>query len=84
MTSQNHKAMSDDPNVHYYYRYCPIGPPGVKDIIAGGTCAWIGDVDESTVLKFPLSPDPEWEHKSRFETERKLYEVVGPHPRIIG
>ena len=59
---------------HYY-------PPGVKRVIASGTSAFIGEVDESTVLKYPLDPGGD---VSRLEVERQLLEIVGPHPRIIG
>ncbi|KFY35567.1 hypothetical protein V494_05801 [Pseudogymnoascus sp. VKM F-4513 (FW-928)] len=56
------------------------GPPGVKRVIATGTSAFIGEVDDYTVLKYPLSPGGDM---SQLEAERKLLEVVGPHPRII-
>lgn len=45
--------MSDDfVEVHEYHQYCP---PGVQRVIAWGSSAWVGEVDESTVLKYPLT-----------------------------
>ena len=69
--------------IRYYYRYYP---PGVKEILASGTCAWIGEVDESTVLKYPKDPrgGDDREMWLRLEAERKMLEVLSPHPRIIG
>lgn len=45
--------MSDDADVKIYRHYCP---PGVKRVIASGSSAFIGEVDESTVLNYPLEP----------------------------
>lgn len=71
--------MSDDePTVTIYRHYCP---PGVKDVIASGSSAFIGEVDDSTVLKYTLAPGGDME---RLEVERRLLEIIGPHPRIIG
>lgn len=67
-------AMSVHADVAVYRHYCP---PGVKRVIATGTSAFIGVVDESTVLKYPLSP----RDVSRLEVARKLLKIVGPHPR---
>jgi serine/threonine protein kinase len=58
---------------HYY-------PPGVKEIIGAGTFSFIGAVDESTVLKYPLVSGDDM---GQLEIERKLLEHVCPHPRII-
>lgn len=41
---------------------------------------WIGEVDESTILKYPLKPGGDM---TRLEVERKLLEIVCPHERII-
>ncbi len=41
----------------------------------------IGGVDDSTVFKYPFAPGGDM---TRFATERKILEVIGPHPRIIG
>jgi serine/threonine protein kinase len=68
--------MSDDAVVIYRH-YCP---QGVKRVMASGSSAFIGEVDEATVLKYPLAPNGDM---SRLDTERKLLEIVGPHPRII-
>lgn len=61
-----------------YQRYCPSG---VKRILATGTNAFIGEVDDSTVLKYPLIPGRDID---RLEVERKLLEIVNPHERITG
>ncbi|OJI85081.1 hypothetical protein ASPTUDRAFT_28781 [Aspergillus tubingensis CBS 134.48] len=68
----------DKPEVKEYQEYCP---PGVKRVIASGGSAWIGEVDETTVLKYPLAPDDT--DISRLDTERRLLEIVGPHEHII-
>ena len=70
--------MSDDTDIAVYRHYYP---PGVKRVIASGSSAFIGEVDESTVIKYPLTPSGDM---SRLEVERKLLEIVGPHHRIIG
>ncbi|RJE17565.1 Protein tyrosine kinase [Aspergillus sclerotialis] len=58
-------------------RYCP---PGVKRILATGTNTYIGEVDDSTVLKYPLIPGRDID---RLEVERQLLELANPHERII-
>ena len=69
--------MSDKPVTYSQYY-----PPGVKRVLASGTSSWIGEVDETTVLKYPL--DLEGKDRIRLEIERKILEAIGPHPRIIG
>lgn len=71
-------AKYPDADVVVYHRY---HPPGVTRVIAPGSSAWIGEVDDSTVFKYPLAPGGDM---TRLDTERKLLEVIGPHPRIIG
>ncbi|CAK44077.1 hypothetical protein CBS115989_3760 [Aspergillus niger] len=66
------------PGVKEYREYCP---PGVKPVIASGGSAWIGEVDETTVLKYPIAPDNT--DVSWLEMERKLLEIVGHHEHII-
>lgn len=68
----------DKPEVKEYQEYCP---PGVKRVIASGGSAWIGEVDETTVLKYSLAPEDT--DTSRLETERRLLEIVGHHEHII-
>lgn len=68
--------MSDQEVVEYRY-YCPSG---VQRILAAGTSAFIGEVDNSTVLKYPLEPGGD---RSRLEHEHKILELVGQHPRIV-
>lgn len=70
--------MSDDAEEIIYRHYCP---QGVKRVIASGSSAFVGEVDDSTVLKYPLTPGGDM---SRLEIERKLLEIIGPYPRIIG
>ncbi|KFY76423.1 hypothetical protein V498_09581 [Pseudogymnoascus sp. VKM F-4517 (FW-2822)] len=62
-------TMSLDAEVVVYHRYCPTG---VKRVIATGTSAFIGELDESTVLKYPLSPTGD---VSRLDIERKLLQI---------
>ncbi|KAK3898581.1 kinase-like protein [Staphylotrichum tortipilum] len=59
--------------VHHYYEYCP---PGVERVLASGASARIGEVDDSTVFKYPKDPDKEAE---RFAAERKILEALPPH-----
>jgi hypothetical protein len=70
--------MSDNADVAVYRHYYP---PGVKRVIASGSSAFIGEVDESTVVKYPLASGGDM---SRLEVQRKLLEIVGPHHRVIG
>jgi serine/threonine protein kinase len=67
-----------DPTVIIYQQYCPLG---VKRVLASGSSAFIGEIDDSTVLKYPLAPGGEM---NRLEVERKLLEIIGRHERIIG
>ncbi|KAF6824707.1 hypothetical protein CMUS01_10119 [Colletotrichum musicola] len=72
--------MAEEQEVIVIERYCP---PGVKNIIAAGGSAFIGEVDDCTVLKYALRAGDELT-LSQLDTERKLLEIVGPHKRIIG
>ncbi|KAK6225183.1 hypothetical protein QIS74_01230 [Colletotrichum tabaci] len=67
----------DDEDVIVYRHYCP---PEVKRVLASGGSAFIGEVNDSTVLKYPLSPNGDM---SRLEVEKQLLEAVGHHDRII-
>lgn len=71
-------SSNSDVVVHIYNQYYP---PDVKRVIASGGSAWIGEVDDSTVLKYPLAPGLDLE---RLKAEQRLLELIGPHPRIIG
>ncbi|RDA89058.1 hypothetical protein CP532_2269 [Ophiocordyceps camponoti-leonardi (nom. inval.)] len=53
-------------------------PQHVKRIIAHGRCS-VGEVDETTVLKFPLTP----EDMKRIRIEAKILSALGQHPRIV-
>ena len=59
--------------VQYYSPPGVIAPCGV-----GGSC-YIGRLADNTVLKYPLTKD-EW---PVVRAEGKMYEVLGPHPRIL-
>jgi len=74
--------MSEDEemDVLVYHQYYPSG---VKQVLASGTSAFIGEVDESTIFKYPLIAEGEKLDMSRIETEKRLLEIVGPHERII-
>jgi hypothetical protein len=50
-------------------------------VLASGSSAFLGEVDESTVLKYPHAPNQDI---NRFKVERKLLKLVDPHPRIYG
>ncbi|KAL2127179.1 hypothetical protein VTI74DRAFT_11199 [Chaetomium olivicolor] len=45
-----------------------------------GGSAFIGEVDDSTVFKYPLAPGRDM---TRLEVERKLLEIILPHESII-
>ena len=64
------------PIITTYQHYCP---PGVKRVLALGTSAFIREVDESTVFKYPLTPRGDM---ACLEVERKLLEIIGPHEQI--
>jgi len=66
-----------DYEVIEYHQYCP---PGVRRVLASGTSAFIGEIDDTTVLKYPLAPGGD---TSRLEHEYKILDIVGRHPRII-
>lgn len=62
--------------VEYHY-YCPAG---VQQVLATGTSAFIGVVDDLTVLKYPLELGGDM---SRLDIEHQILLIVGQHPRII-
>ncbi|KAJ8131691.1 hypothetical protein O1611_g1936 [Lasiodiplodia mahajangana] len=68
----------DNATFTYYYQYYP---DDVKSVLNSGTSTWVGVVDESTVMKYPLAKDGE---TTRLDAEKKLLEIIGPHERIIG
>lgn len=69
---------NDEIEIIVYHQYCP---PDVQRVLASGTSAFIGEVDESTVLKYPLTPGGDM---SRLQLEYEILCKVGQHPRIIG
>lgn len=60
-----------------YHHYLP---PGVRRILASGSSAFIGLVNNSTVLKYTheLGGD-----RTRLEIEHQILTTVGKHPGII-
>ncbi|KAF1914400.1 kinase-like domain-containing protein [Ampelomyces quisqualis] len=60
-----------------YHHYCP---KGVRRVLASGSSAFIGEVDHSTILKYPLEPGGDL---SRLKHEYNILSLVGEHPRII-
>ncbi|KAK4125428.1 hypothetical protein N657DRAFT_568989, partial [Parathielavia appendiculata] len=56
-------------------------PLRVKRVIESGTSACIGEVDNSTVLKYPLTAGDDLE---RQEAERKILEAIPPHKNVLG
>lgn len=78
--NQGPKAQSvveADREVVEYHHYCP---PGVQQVLASGTSAFIGEVDHLTVLKYPMEPGGDM---TRLELEHKILAIVGQHPGII-
>lgn len=63
--------------VHHYFHY---HPGDVQRVIATGTSAFVGVVDDSTVLKYPLEPGGDL---ASLKYEHELLQIVGPHPRIV-
>lgn len=55
-------------------------PPAVNSVITIGSSSWIGEVDDSTVLKYPHDRGVETD---RFQTEYKILTVLGQNLRII-
>ena len=70
-------SIDSDCEVVEYYHYFP---QGVRRILASGTSAFIGEVDSSTILKYPLERGGDL---SRLRHEHKLLQLVGPHDRVI-
>ena len=68
--------MSECEVVEYHY-YCL---KGVRRVLASGSSAFIGEVDESIIVKYSLVPDGDI---SRLSHEHNILRLVGPHPRII-
>ncbi|PFH57319.1 hypothetical protein XA68_15232 [Ophiocordyceps unilateralis] len=73
--------MSSSPEVDYeVVHYHHYRPPGVLKILESGNSAFIGEVDDFTVLKYPLEPGDDL---ASLEHEHQLLKIVGPHERII-
>ena len=56
-------------------------PRTVKRVITIGSSCWIGEVDYSTVLKYPHERGVETD---RLQTEYKIFTVLCKNARIIG
>jgi hypothetical protein len=78
-----------DVTTFVYPRWCP---PNVKRILATGSTAFVGEIDDHTVLKYPLARRDEHrplERQSRIDMDKrlkiesKILDAVCPHPRII-
>lgn len=54
-------------------------PLGVEEIIERGGGTFVGKVDDSTVLKYPLIPG----QTRQLELENQIFRHLGPHPYII-
>lgn len=54
-------------------------PAGVKRLLTRCAGNWIGVVDESTILKYPLTDD----HWPQIRAEAEMLEVLGDHPRVV-
>ena len=75
---QPNMSSDKDDTVNVYQHYCP---PGVKHVLASGSSAFIGEVDDSTEgFTIRLAPGGDM---TRLEVERKILGIVGPHKRII-
>ena len=53
----------------------------MKRVLASGGSAWIREVDDSTVLKYPAAAGEDVE---RIMAERKTLEAIPPHKHVIG
>jgi serine/threonine protein kinase len=68
--------MSEYETVEYYH-YCP---EGVQRVLASGASSFVGEIDDSTILKYPLEPGGDM---SRLAHEYRILSLIGQHPRII-
>jgi serine/threonine protein kinase len=65
----------DTKHIKYYRPDCVIAPCGI------GSSCYIGHLDESTVLKYPLVDDEAT--RALLVAEAYMYQVLGSHPRIL-
>ncbi|TID17517.1 serine/threonine protein kinase [Venturia nashicola] len=74
------------------FMYSRWHPQNVKRILATGSSAFVGEIDDHTVLKYPhaqvheeraLERQSRIEMEARLDIESKILDVVCPHPRII-
>ncbi|KAK1085468.1 hypothetical protein LTR33_002078 [Friedmanniomyces endolithicus] len=56
-------------------------PPGVVEVIGGGSTSLVGVLDDGNILKYPFV---EGESANEFNVEASIYEALGRHPRIVG
>lgn len=74
----NMANQAENTTVHYHY---PYFPPGVTEAIGLGSSIYIGAVNESTILKYPIATGDDLEC---LEIERKFFKIISPLQRIIG
>ena len=74
------KRSSDPPDT--IYRICYY-PEGVTEFLGLGSSSYVGAVDETTVLKYPLDAGDETA-LSRLDVEAQLLTAIGPHKHIVG
>ena len=55
-------------------------PSGVDKVIGFGSSSFIGRLGDEVVLKYPRVDGEQWE---RFVIEERIYNALGPHPRIV-
>ncbi|KAK3897954.1 kinase-like protein [Staphylotrichum tortipilum] len=53
----------------------------VKRVLTSGGSAWIGEVDDSTVLKYPAAAGEDVE---RIEAEKNMLQAIPPYKHVIG
>ncbi|CAG8094815.1 unnamed protein product, partial [Penicillium nalgiovense] len=56
-------------------------PPGVEEVISRGSC-YIGKLNEMIVLKYASNLN-DMGFQTSIKVEKRLLEIIGPHPRII-
>jgi len=56
-------------------------PPGVVEVIGGGSTSLVGVLDDGNIFKYPFV---EGESANVFNVEASIYEALGRHPRVIG
>ncbi|KAK0252142.1 hypothetical protein LTR91_005556 [Friedmanniomyces endolithicus] len=55
-------------------------PPGVVEVLGGGSTSLVGLLDDGNILKYP---SVEGECANELEVEAAIYEALGAHPRVV-